>query len=57
MLPNFYKQLNNAEEYSDFLNPKYSPKMIAFVRDDEQIPAVLRRIAVAFFLKMDVNTF
>jgi len=35
MLPNFYKQLNNAEEYSDFLNPKYSPKMIAFVRDDE----------------------
>lgn len=53
-LPNFYRELNNLEEYEDFLLPRYSPKIIAFIREDEDLPLALKQIGVAFFLRIDV---
>lgn len=34
LLPNFYQSLNNEDEYLDFLQPNYSPKILAFIRED-----------------------
>lgn len=53
LLPNFYQEVHNLEEYEDSLYPHYSPKLLVFIRDDEDIPSVLKEIAITFFLKID----
>ena len=55
LVPNFFRIINSKEEYEEFLLPRYSPKMILFMREDEEVPLILRKLAVAFALRFDVT--
>lgn len=54
LVPNFFRTLNSQEEYEEFLKPRYSPKMFFLMREDEELPLVLKKLSVAFTLRFDV---
>ncbi len=51
-MPNFFKEINSKEEYEEWLEPLYSPNII-FASREEEIPEVLIRLGVHFFLKFE----
>ena len=58
LLPNFYKELHNKEEYEGFLLPRYVPKIILFNREDEdEVSLTMKKISVHFHLRFDVICF
>ena len=35
--------------------PRYSPKMVLLMREDEEVPLILKKLAVAYALRFDVH--
>lgn len=53
IMPNFYQEIESLAQYEQFLEPKYAPKLLLATRDEE-VPLVLKKLGVHFFLKFDL---
>lgn len=52
IMPNFYQEIESLAQYEQFLEPKYAPKLL-FATRDEEVPLVLKKLGVHFFLRFD----
>jgi hypothetical protein len=53
MVPNFFNELTSLEEYKEWLQPRYAPKLLFASREDD-VPLVVRKLGVHFFLRFDL---
>jgi hypothetical protein len=45
LVPNFLKDVRNLNEFDDFKQPMYSPKLL-FAGEEGQIPQVIKQLSV-----------
>lgn len=54
LVPSFLKEIRNTHEFEEFKKPLYVPKLI-FAAQEGEVPQVMKRLGVDFFLKFDVH--